>query len=385
MKNNRKEECQRFVLSVRNWKDDHFDEFCDYCTAMRNIDGKGILDAARTLFFYCPKFFSAWTVCVRDESYSDYDALTGLVSKTDFAERLIKKFNYPGKDNSVPLFMSWLYFANSFETIVMVLSSQINSNSNTIKKQLVHYGIKKAISVSLKMDYRNEEQWRNFLEIEEDAGTDNMAIRILEKHFSNAGDEISAIEKDYNENDKGRIVNNFYTQQNINIQQNLFSQSVYVYADAEECNEDSSSKPNSEKQESRPLYLEYNIPAENQRLEDYIISAENYPCLIDKIESHLKSITKDKSKVYARIKIILEENGLLKDECKSDVTCFYNAVLLQYQNSGIKHITLRSVQKAYKAMMESIRLPNGSYRLIKDLEEERSLINHLAEILLEKS
>lgn len=36
-------------------------------------------------------------------------------------------------------------------------------------------------------------------------------------------------------------------------------------------------------------------------------------------------------------------------------------------------------------MMESIRLPNGSYRLIKDLEEERSLINHLAEILLEKS
>ena len=60
-------------------------------------------------------------------------------------------------------------------------------------------------------------------------------------------------------------------------------------------------------------------------------------------------------------------------------------MLLQYQNSGIKHITLRSVQKAYKAMMESIRLPNGSYRLIKDLEEERSLINHLAEILLEKS
>ena len=179
-----KEEYRRFLQTIKQWKDNNLEEFTDYCRTMCQMDGEGIVQTAKTLMLDCPKFFKAWCVCANDESFEDYSALEELVSQSDFAEKLIAKFHYRGNDHSIPLFFSWLNYANSFETILQVISDKITPNCSYFYKKVASFGINRAINVSLKHEYRTEEQWHEYLSIEEDAGTDNMAIRILRKRFN---------------------------------------------------------------------------------------------------------------------------------------------------------------------------------------------------------
>lgn len=318
--------------------------------------------------------------CVRDESFTDYDALIELVSKSDFAKSLIRKFAYPGKDNSIPLFISWLYFANSFETIVLVLSSQINSDCSFSKKRIANYGIKKAINVSLKMRYRSENQWRNFLEVEEDSGSDNAAVRILRRKFSNTSCE----EDSANNNNKGgtNVVNNFFSQQNTFIlQTNINYQTFYVYE--EPFSEETTSSDNKKESENiNSLMLEYNIPMKDQKLESHIIGVNNKETLINRIEIYLKELTKNKGRGYAYLKIVLEENNLLDEKCVSQVSSFYNSLLLQYPE--VKFICLRTTQDAYRYLTEVIKTKSGSILIKKNQKEERINIDFLANQLLNK-
>lgn len=190
-----------FKLLVKEWKDSHPEEYRAFVeeigTKSFRVYNKMIALASR----YVSGFQKAVRKQILDSSCGSVD-LSELVMqfrKKGLGEELLRQFNGQDRKSIVPAMLAWMYFGDSFETMVAHGEDLLSQyRYNFLYRAGIVALIKHTIDISIKEGFRTQADWDSFRKRQKaiksgeivDWAVDEVKMESLEEDTVEAEDEV---------------------------------------------------------------------------------------------------------------------------------------------------------------------------------------------------
>lgn len=163
---------ERFKELVREWLDTHTEEYYAFATEMNRRDRTGFEQIFQYALTLAPSYAKAVVSRMTDSRSEDFFSLERTLEEADIANKIVKDFQlqYPG--SITPPLLAWLYFGNSWETIVAYNEEMIQDKSTgMMSKLMARLIIKFTIKQSIKIEHRTKDDWNNFRNMQKELGS----------------------------------------------------------------------------------------------------------------------------------------------------------------------------------------------------------------------
>lgn len=307
------QEYDNFKRLIREWLDNHPDEYATFVEEMNDKEFKGFKKVFRVATTLVPKYKKAINRRIRSDKAADFTELENVLLESELAQKIVNEFYYQKKRSIIPAMLAWLYYGRSYECIIEQGEELAKRKGISIlTKWFISYMIRFIIKKSISSGMRTKEDWE--------------AFRKQQK----------AIEEN-----------------------NLVEWSIEDEEDIEETEtEDTDSL-----QQGQPKSA--GRKADTRTLPELLI--ENRDVIMKRIGTRLKTHRTETD--IARLYIALVEYRFMST---CPIKTFRNALQQQYTDLSIVHE--RGIQKAYRNLTTPF---GGSKKLIKDIGEDHVAIEEL--------
>lgn len=180
-----------FKADVRKWKDENREKYNRFAQMMSGCDEQGFFLFYRTVAKQMPQLVRQWELAYNDDTCSDkFAEIYVLFKEQNLPQQIVGQYGrernttytdsatlslwqrikmmlgwrpQPRIRISAPLVLSWLFFGQSFETMVLMLEKQAKRpEAGMLDVQTCGYVSKLVIQTSIKGHYRTCEDWERF-------------------------------------------------------------------------------------------------------------------------------------------------------------------------------------------------------------------------------
>lgn len=107
-----------FKQSLRDWKDNHLEEYNLFEEEMNSRDAVGYQKIMNLAITIVPAYKKLITQKNNQGVFNDITDIENKFTENKLAQTLIAEFNNPNKNSIIPAMLYWLYFGQSFERMV---------------------------------------------------------------------------------------------------------------------------------------------------------------------------------------------------------------------------------------------------------------------------
>lgn len=314
-----KQEYDKFKSLVKEWLDNHPEEYAKFVEEMNEKNQKGFQKVFMLAMKLAPQYKKATRGRMGNDTTTDFTDLESILSNSNLAEKIVNEFHCPNKKSIIHAMLAWLYYGRSYECMVEQGEELIKDTSvSRIQKWMISLLVKFIIKRSISTGMRSKEEW------------------IIFRKQQNAIENNSLVEWSMEE-----------------------EKTAHDYKEAEEPTlEETTPKAAGRKADIRTL-------------PELLI--ENKEMFIERINTRLK--TRATEIDIARLYIALVEYRFMR-QCP--IKTFRNALQNQYEDVNI--VNERGIQKAYKNLITPY---GSSKKLMKDIGEDLIAIDELKAFLSE--
>ena len=112
------QEYDNFKRLIKEWLDNHPDEYVDFVEEMNNKKFKGFFKVFNIATRLAPKYKEVTRKKIGDDRTPDFEELEKILLDSDLAEKIVNEFHNPNKKSIVPAMLAWLYYGRSYECMV---------------------------------------------------------------------------------------------------------------------------------------------------------------------------------------------------------------------------------------------------------------------------
>ena len=112
------QEYDNFKRLIKEWLDNHPDEYADFVEEMNDKKFKGFFKVFKIATKLAPKYKEAARKRIGDDRTPDFEELENILLHSDLAEKIVNEFHNPNKKSIVPAMLAWLYYGRSYECMV---------------------------------------------------------------------------------------------------------------------------------------------------------------------------------------------------------------------------------------------------------------------------
>ena len=157
------QEYDNFKRLIKDWLDNHPDEYADFVEEMNDKNFKGFFKVFNVATRLVPKYRQVADKRINDERNPGFEALENILSESDLAEKIVGEFHNPDEKNIVPAMLAWLYYGRSYECMVEQGEELTKRKDiSRLHKWLVSYAVKFIIKKSISNGMRTKEDWQDF-------------------------------------------------------------------------------------------------------------------------------------------------------------------------------------------------------------------------------
>lgn len=186
-----KEKFEEFKAGILKWKNEHREEYNEFAHIMTNCDETFYYQIFKAVSGQMRHIAREWELAWGDDGDETFDSIFILVSKENLPQKIEEMFSVPVSDTerkhrwknivrriigmkpkikvrlSTPLLLSWLFYGESFESMVAMLDKQMsNPHMERIDRMKCSLAFKSIIAVSIKGGYRTKEDWERYFAME---------------------------------------------------------------------------------------------------------------------------------------------------------------------------------------------------------------------------
>ncbi len=157
------QEFESFKQNLRDWMDNHQDEYDLFEEEMNRKDSAGYQMIMSKAISILPQYEKIIKQRINKGKYEDITDIETLFQKENLAQSLIEEFNNPPRESIVPSMLCWLYFGQSFERMIEKGQElKLNPEISFFQKIFISYTIKLMIKQSVKLGLRTKEDWKEY-------------------------------------------------------------------------------------------------------------------------------------------------------------------------------------------------------------------------------
>ena len=157
------QEYDNFKRLIKEWLDNHPDEYADFVEEMNDKKFKGFFKVFKIATKLAPKYKEAARKRIGDDRTPDFEELENILLHSDLAEKIVNEFHNPNKKSIVPAMLAWLYYGRSYECMVEQ-GEELTQRKDIPKlyKWLISGMVKFIIRKSITNGMRSKEDWQVF-------------------------------------------------------------------------------------------------------------------------------------------------------------------------------------------------------------------------------
>ena len=188
----------QFKADILHWKNTHREEYNRFARLMTNGDERQYLDICKAIFRQLPRIKTEWELCWDDDSKGNFENIDLMFKEDAVPKRIVELYHEQREESkplhdtapdtlwdriktifsskpeepriilSAPLVLSWLYYGQSFEAMVSMVSKQAGSpEADEADRQSCSFVTRQIISVSIKSGFRTRADWDEYLAMNE--------------------------------------------------------------------------------------------------------------------------------------------------------------------------------------------------------------------------
>ncbi|MCD8305999.1 MAG: DUF6043 family protein [Prevotella sp.] len=155
-------EYDQFKAEIKEWLDNNPDEYDRFVAELNDKSSTGLLKIFKLGLKTAPQLMKRYKSACHGDIVEE-QRLQSCTADADTARMLIDEFHKVKKDSVVPAMLAWLYFGQSYETMVIQLENEMhNPTNNFIEKKIAAITIKLVINSSIRNKMRTKVDWENF-------------------------------------------------------------------------------------------------------------------------------------------------------------------------------------------------------------------------------
>lgn len=181
---------EEFKAELLNWKNEHINEYNRFAEQMNGLEEDSYIGMFHLLGKTVPKLSKMWKNQWNSDSKADFNQMFITVTQSALPDKLLENYNVakgvsvletplkgiqkllakiglgpkPKIQISAPLLLCWLFYGQSFESVVEMLDKQAGRGlTSKIQRRICGWTVKSAISTSLKYNYRSTQDWEEYL------------------------------------------------------------------------------------------------------------------------------------------------------------------------------------------------------------------------------
>ena len=106
------QEYDNFKRLIKEWLDNHPDEYADFVEEMNDKKFKGFFKVFKIATKLAPKYKEAARKRIGDDRTPDFEELENILLHSDLAEKIVYEFHNPNKKSIVPAMLAYLNCTN---------------------------------------------------------------------------------------------------------------------------------------------------------------------------------------------------------------------------------------------------------------------------------
>lgn len=163
---------EKFKEMVKAWLDTHQEDYCAFAEEVGRRDRSGFQQIFQYAQFVAPGYASAVMAKMSEKDPKDLDSIEQFLRDADIASTLVDDFQSQNPDSIVPAMLAWLYFGNSWETMVSYNEEMIQDKNVSFSHRMkARFMVFIAIRTSIINEHRTKEDWRQFRKIQKSIGS----------------------------------------------------------------------------------------------------------------------------------------------------------------------------------------------------------------------
>lgn len=163
---------EKFKEMVKSWLDTHREEYCAFAEEVSKRDRSGFQQIFQYAQFAAPGYANAVMAKMSEKDPKDLDSIEQFLRDADIASTLVDDFQSQNPDSIVPAMLAWLYFSNSWETMVAYNEELIqDKDSSFVDRIKARFVIFATIKMSIANGHRSKEDWQEFRKIQKSMGS----------------------------------------------------------------------------------------------------------------------------------------------------------------------------------------------------------------------
>ncbi|MBR8719466.1 hypothetical protein IX307_000815 [Bacteroides pyogenes] len=157
------QEYDNFKRLVREWLDNHPDEYAAFVEEMNDKEFKGFFKVFKVATALAPKYREAARKRTLNDRATDFEELENILQGSDLAGKLVNEFHNPNRKSIIPAMLAWLYYGRSYECMVeqgeeLAKRKDISGLYKWLVSCMVRFIVRKSISSGM----RTKEDWVAF-------------------------------------------------------------------------------------------------------------------------------------------------------------------------------------------------------------------------------
>lgn len=163
---------EKFKEMVKSWLDTHREEYCAFAEEVSKRDRSGFQQIFQYAQFAAPGYANAVMVKMSEKDPKDLDSIEQFLRDANIASTLVDDFQSQDHDSIVPAMLAWLYFGNSWETMVAYNEEMIQDKNTSFSRRMkARFIIFVTIRMSIANEHRTKEDWRQFRKMQKSIGS----------------------------------------------------------------------------------------------------------------------------------------------------------------------------------------------------------------------
>ncbi len=163
---------EKFKEMVKAWLDTHREEYCSFVEEVGKRDRSGFQHIFQYAQMAAPGYANAVMAYMSEKEPKDFGNIEKVLKDADIASTLANDLQSQNPDSIVPAMLAWLYFGNSWETMVAYNEEMIQDKKTSFSNRLkARFVIFMAIKMSIFNEHRTKEDWENFRKIQKSIGS----------------------------------------------------------------------------------------------------------------------------------------------------------------------------------------------------------------------
>lgn len=163
---------EKFKEMVKEWLDTHREEYCAFAEEVSRRDRSGFIQIFEYAQLAAPGYANVVMAKMSEKNPKDLDSIEKFLRDADIASTLVDGFQSQKPDSIVPAMLAWMYFGNSWETVVSYNEEMIQDKDTGLSDRIkARFMILVTIQMSIVNGHRTREDWREFRKIQKSMGS----------------------------------------------------------------------------------------------------------------------------------------------------------------------------------------------------------------------